>query len=102
MLNPFGEIGVFRQEAIAGMNRHRIGHFGGADDRRHIQIAVGGRRRPDADRFIRQADVLEVPIYRGMYGDGADAEFPAGPQNPQGDFPPVGDHHFVQHSGVIQ
>lgn len=43
LLHPFGEIGVFRQETIARMDRYRIGDFGGADDRRHVQVTLGGR-----------------------------------------------------------
>jgi hypothetical protein len=81
LFDPLGEIGVFRQEAVAGMDRHRVGDFGGADDRRHVQVALGGGRRADADRFVGQADMLEVAIHRGMHGDGADAQLPAGAQD---------------------
>ena len=81
LLDPFGEIGVFGQEAITGMNRHRVGHLGGADDRRHVQVASGGGRRTDANGFVGQADVLEVAIHGGMRGHGADAQLPAGAQN---------------------
>ena len=39
-LYPFGKVRVLGQEAIAGMDGHGIGDFGGADDRRHVEIAL--------------------------------------------------------------
>ena len=41
LLDPLGEIGVFRQKAVTRMNRHRIGHFRRADDGGHIQVGQG-------------------------------------------------------------
>jgi hypothetical protein len=38
LFDAFGEIGVFRQEPVTGVDRHRIGDLGRADDRRHVEI----------------------------------------------------------------
>ncbi len=62
LLDALGEVRVLGQEAVAGMDRDRIGHFRGADDRRHVQIAVFGCRRADAHRFIREQHVLLVEV----------------------------------------
>ncbi len=41
LLDPFGKVGVFRQEAIARMDGDGIGDFRGTDQRRDIEIAFG-------------------------------------------------------------
>ena len=43
--------------------------------------------------------MLEVAIRGGMRGHGADAQFPAGAQDAQGNFPAVGDDDFFEHGG---
>ena len=51
----FGEVGVFGQEAIAGMNRVGVADFGGADDAGNVQIAARALGRADADRPHRRS-----------------------------------------------
>jgi hypothetical protein len=102
LLDPLGKIGVLGQKTVAGMNRHRVGDLGGADDRRHVQIALGGGWRADADGFVGQTHVFEFAVHRGMHGDGADAEFPAGAQDAQGDFAAVGDDDLFEHGAAIR
>ncbi len=79
------------------MDRLRVGDFGGRDDRRHVEIALGRRCGPDADRFVGHADVLEVAIDRGMHGDGADTECVTRAQHAERDFAAVGDDDFIEH-----
>ena len=38
LLDPLGEIGVFRQETVTWVDRHRVRHFRRTDDRRHVEI----------------------------------------------------------------
>ncbi len=101
LLDPLGEVGVFGQEAVAGMDGLGIGHFGRRDDGRNVQIALGGGRRADADRFVGQLDVLGLGVGLGMDGDGRDAQFAAGAQDAQGDFAAVGDQNFLEHGCVV-
>ena len=51
-LADFREVGALGQEAVAGMDRVGAGDFGGADDRRHVEVAVGAARRADADVLV--------------------------------------------------
>ena len=90
-LHTLGEAGVLGQESVAGVNGHRVGHFGGGNHRGHVQVTVGGRRRADADGFIRQQHVLERGIRGGVRRNGLDPQFPARPEDTQGNFAPVSD-----------
>ena len=79
------------------MDRVGAGDLGGADDRRHAQVAVGAARRPDADVLVGEADVQRVFVRLGIDGDRLDAEFLAGIDHPQGDFSAIGDQNFFEH-----
>ena len=97
-LDALGEVGILGKESVAGMDRLRVGDFGGRDDRGHVEIAFRGRRGTDADRFVGHADVLEVAIDSGMNGDRADAERMARAQHAKRDLAAVGDDDLVEHA----
>jgi len=97
LLHLLGEVGVFRQEAIAGVHGDGIGHLHGADNGRDIEVALVGRVWSYADAFIGQAHMFEVHIHLGVDGNGADAQFLAGAQDAKGDFAAIGDQYFVEH-----
>ena len=82
------------------MDRVGAGDLGGADDRRHAQIAVGAARRADADVLVGEADVQRVLVGLGVDGDGLDAELAAGADDAQGDLAAVGDEDFLEHDGA--
>ena len=92
----FSEVGVLTQQAVAGMNRVDVGDFSGGDDGGHIQIAVGGTRRPDADGLVGKANVERVAVGFAVDGDGANAEFPAGVQNAQRNFAAIGNQDLTE------
>ncbi|MNY35824.1 hypothetical protein D3C86_1702610 [compost metagenome] len=79
------------------MDRRGAGDFGGADDRRNIQVGQGAGRRADAHRFVGQAQVHQVAVGGGVHRDGLDAQLFAGAQDAQGDLAAVGDQNFFQH-----
>ena len=97
--HAFGEVGVFRQEAVAGVDRFGVGHFGRADDGRHVQVAQVRRRRADAHRFVGELHVLGVLVGFRMDDDRLDAHFAAGALNTERDFATVGNEDFFKHSG---
>ena len=97
LLHAFGEVGVLAEEAVAGVDRLRVGHFRRGDDRRHVEVALGGRRRPDAYRLVGHGHVLEVAVHRGMHRDRADPQRVARAQDAQGDFAAVCDYDFIEH-----
>ena len=79
--DDIGELGVLGKETVAWMDRLRIGHFGGRDDTRHIQIAFRCSSWPDTYRLVGHANVFEVAIHRGVHSHCLDAQRMAGAQH---------------------
>jgi hypothetical protein len=96
-LHPLGKIGIFREETVAGVDGLGVGDLGGGDDGGDVEIALVARGRADADGFVGELDVNQVAVGFGVYGDGANAQFPAGPLHAQGDFSAVGDEDLFKH-----
>ena len=98
LLDDLGELGVLRQEAIAGMDRFGAGDLAGGDDGGDVEIGLGGGGRPDADAFIGQAHMHGVGVGGGMDRDGGDAHFLAGAVDAKRDLAAIGDEDFFEHS----
>ena len=79
------------------MDRVGAGDLGRAQHRRHVEIAVGAPGRTDADILVGEAHVQRVLVGLGIDRDGLDAEFAAGANHAQRDFPAVGDQDFFEH-----
>ena len=101
MFDALGEVGVFGEEAVAGVDGVGVGDFGGGDDGRHVEVAFGRWRGADADGFVGKQDVFELGVSLGVDGDGFDAHFAAGAQDAQRDFAPVGYQHFLKHGALL-
>jgi hypothetical protein len=99
-LADFGEIGALRQESVARVNRVGAGDLGGADDRRHVQVAVGAARRPDADVLVREADVQRVLVGLRIDSDGLDAELAARDDHAKGNLAAVRNQDLLEHQFV--
>ena len=95
LLHDLREARVLRQKAVARVDRVGLADLGRRDDVGDIQIAVGGRRRADADRLVRQAHVHGVGVGGRVDRDRADAHFVRGPVDAQRDFAPVGDQQLL-------
>ncbi len=92
------KIGVFREEAVTRVYAHCIRYFGGADDRRHVQVTFHRGRGTDTHGLVGQQNVLEIIVRTRVHGDGLDIEFPAGAQDTQRNFAAVGDDDFIEHT----
>jgi hypothetical protein len=91
-----GEPGVLGEEPVAGVDGVRARHQRGRDDVRDVQVALGGRRRPHADRLIGHSRVQAVPVGLGEDRHRADAELPACPYDAERDLAPVGDEYLSE------
>ena len=102
LAEDFGKARILRQKAVAGMHGVGAGDLAGREQRRNIEVAVLGRRRPDADAFVGEAHMHGVFVRGRMDRDGRNAKLLAGAQHPQRDFPTVGDQDFVEHRAVTR
>ncbi|GAA3046288.1 hypothetical protein GCM10020229_66970 [Kitasatospora albolonga] len=89
------ELGVLRQEAVAGVDRvrarvgRRLEHLG------DVQVAGGRGVAAEGVRLVGRADVQGVPVRLGVDGDAGDTGVRAGPGDSDGDFAAVGDEHLA-------
>ena len=79
------------------MNGVGAGDLRGADDRRHVQVAVGAARGPDADVLVGKPHVQRVLVGFGIDGDRLDAQLAARHDDAHRDFAAVGDQNFLKH-----
>ncbi len=64
-----GELGVFRQEAVARMHGIGAGDLAGGDDLMDVQIAFARGRRADADALVGKAHMHRVGVGGGVNRD---------------------------------
>ena len=95
--DDLGELGVFRQEAVAGMDGVGVDDLGGRDDVGHVEVGISRRRRADADRFVGQADMHGVAVGGRVDRHCLDAHFVTGAVNPERDLAAVGDQQLLDH-----
>ena len=101
LLDDVGEARVLAQEAIARVDRVGLGDLGGRDDVRDVEVAVGGRRRPDADRLVGEPDVHRVGVGGRMDRDRPDPHVVRRAVDAQRDLAAVGDQDLLDHSMTI-
>ena len=96
LLTAAGQLGIFCQEPIAWMDGIHLMFFADPDDVFDIQISIH-RFFPFSHQigFICPAAVQRQDIFLGIDGNGTDAQFMTGPENPDSDFPSVGDQDLV-------
>ena len=98
-LADFGEVRIFGQKTVAGMDGIDIGNLGGTDDAIDFKITLGAGRGADADGFVGQLHVERIDVGLGIDRDGLHTEFATGAHDAECDFSPVGDQDFSKHSG---
>ncbi len=89
--HAFGELGIFRQEAIAGVDRLGPAVARGAEDARGVQIAFARRGRADQNGLVGHADVQRLRIGLGIDRDGAQAHLARGTDDAAGDLAAISD-----------
>ena len=94
-----GELGVFRQEPVAGMHRLRAAVARRGDDRLDVQVALARRRRADQPRLVGHRDVQRAGIGLGIDRDRRDPHPPRRADHAAGDLAAIGDQDFGEHHG---
>ncbi len=93
-----GEVGVFREEAVAGVHGLGVRNFRGGDYARDVEVRLGGLRRADAIGLVGEADVEALRVGLAVYGHRLDAHLATGADDADGDFASVGYEYFVEQS----
>ena len=93
-----GERRIFREKAVAGMNRLRARTLGHVENLVHPQIRLGGRSWTDRISFVGFADMERSAVNVGIDSDGGDAHLAAGAYDAHRDLSPVGDQNLLEHS----
>ena len=96
-LAHFGEVGVLRQQSVAGMDRIHVGDLRRADDRRNVQIAQRQLRRPDADGLVGKAHGQRIAVGLAVNGDRADAQFLARANDAQCNLSAIRNQDLLKH-----
>ena len=99
-LDTFGKVGVFREEPIARVDGLCIRHFGGRNDRRHVQVAMCRSCRADADGFVGELHILGLAVGLRVNNHRLDAQFAAGALDAESNLAPIGDENLVEHDGA--
>src|SRR5664280_638025 len=95
--DDLGEALVLRKETVAGVDGVTAGDDRGGDDCGRGEIASLGVGRPDADGLVGQLSGQAFAIGLAVGDDGADAESPAGAQDPQRYLAAVGNQDLAEH-----
>lgn len=90
VLDRGSEIGVLREKSVAGMDRVGSRRPGGGNDGLGVQIVVGVGQ---AHAGVRLGDVRGGGVRPGVDRDGAQAESPAGGEDPASDFAAIGNQY---------
>ena len=77
------------------MQRIAAGHERGCDDRRDAGIGARDGSRTDADCLVGQPDRKRVAVGIAVGDHGRDVEVPAGAQNAEGNFAPIGNQNLT-------
>ncbi len=95
--HSLGEVLVFGQKTVTGVYGVGAGRGRRSDDSRDVEIALAGRRRPDAVGFVRVTHMEGSAISIGIDRDRAQATLATRAQNAHRDLPAIGNEYFAEH-----
>ncbi len=90
-----GELGVLRQEPVAGVHRVRAGAARDVEQLLDVEVGVGGALALQRERLVGEPHVQRVPVGVGVDGDGGDSGVGAGAGDADGDLATVRDEDLA-------
>ena len=100
LFNRPGKPGVFRQKAIAGVDRLRAAGLGRGNDLVDLQVAVGRLAAPQVHALVGFSAVACVAVGVAVHGDAGQAQGLGSAHHPAGNFTTVGHQHGGKGRGV--
>ncbi len=91
------EVGAFGQEPVPGVDGFCAAFFCRADDPVDRQVALPARRGADVIGLVGVSDMEGEPVGVRIDRGPRDPHLFAGPQDPDGDFTPVGYEYLLEH-----
>ena len=91
-----GEVGVLREEPVAGVHRVRPGLQRHLDDLVDVQVGLPAGRPGQRIRLVRHLDVQRVQVGFGVHGDAGQAGVTARPDDTHRDLAAVRDQDLAQ------
>ena len=95
---PLGEADILGQEAVAGMDGLGAGHLTGGDDGLDLEIALRGRRGPEAHGLVGGEHARREAVGVGVDGDRGDTHAPQCAHDAGGDLAAIGDQNLGEHA----
>ena len=92
-----GELGLFRQEAEAGVHSLGAGLAAGGDDLVGVEVGLRRRRRADEHRLVGHLHGQAVGVGLGIDDHRLHAQASAGLDDADGDFAAIGDQDLREH-----
>ncbi len=92
-----GEVRVLGQEAVAGVDGVAVRRLGHGEDRVHIEVALGRRRRTDAVGVLGELHVQRLAVGLGVDHHRLDIQLAAGAEHAHGDLAAVGNEDTLEH-----
>src|ERR1035438_4152430 len=96
-----GEIGVFAEESVAGVDGVGVMAAGGVEDAVDAEVAFGGGAGADVGGLVGHADVEGGAVGVGEDGDAGDAHFAERADDADGDLAAIGDQDLAEHADGI-
>ena len=91
-----GEVGVFREKAVAGVHRVSAGFMRGIEDRRDIEVGQLHRGGADVHGFVGHLHMQGVGVGIAVYRHGAIAQGLSRALDATGDLAAIGDQDFAE------
>ena len=97
LLTGPGEVGVFAQKAVAGVDGVHVAALGQVDDGGNIQVGPQGALvLADEVGLVGPGAEEAVGVLVGVHGHRVQPQVVAGPENADGNLAPVGGQHLVE------
>ena len=91
-----GEAGVFREEAVAGVNRLGAAGVGGGNQLVDLQVTIGGLAAAQVDADIGFTAMAGIAVDGAVHSHGGQPHGLGGTHDPAGDFATVGHQNGVE------